>query len=127
MRYDDTVITINDLKVLVEKFIKDRRWEKFHTSRNLAESICIEAAELLEVFQWTLEDEENSVINDSVKLDKVKEELADVLIYCISMANSAKIDIAEAVFNKIKKNEKKYPVEETLMKFITKNEVEENK
>jgi len=127
MRYDDTVITINDLKVLVEKFIKDRRWEKFHTSRNLAESICIEAAELLEVFQWTLEDEENSVINDSVKLDKVKEELADVLIYCISMANSAKIDIAEAVFNKIKKNEKKYPVKETLMKFITKNEVEENK
>jgi len=112
MRYD-AVTTINDLKSVVEKFVKDRRWEKFHTFKNLAESICIEAAELLEIFQWNIGDEADSVVNDPVKFNRLKEELADVLIYCISMASSARIDIAEAIFNKIKKNEKKYPIKES--------------
>ncbi|MEM1666389.1 MAG: nucleotide pyrophosphohydrolase [Nitrososphaerota archaeon] len=106
--HNDNVTTINELKVLVENFVKARKWEKFHTPRNLAESICIEAAELLEIFQWNLE---NESINDPITLDKIKEELADVLIYCISMANNVKIDIATSIVDKIRKNEEKYPLE----------------
>lgn len=110
MYSSDVITTVNDLKELVERFIRDRGWEKFHTPRNLAESICIEAAELLEIFQWDLGDK-TEMINNSIKLNRIKEELADVLIYCISMANNMKIDIAEAIFNKMKKNEEKYPAE----------------
>lgn len=112
MQYNDTVTTVEDLKKLVEKFVRDREWEKFHTPRNLAESICIEAAELLEIFQWGLIDDGNSMMNYPVKFDRMREELADVLIYCISLANRVKIDIAEAVAYKIKKNEEKYPIKE---------------
>ena len=99
------------MKKLVEKFVRDREWEKFHTPRNLAESICIEAAELLEIFQWSLANKPDSILNDSVKFGRLKEELADVLIYCLSFANRAKIDIAKAIADKMEKNGRKYPIE----------------
>jgi len=111
MHYNDAATTVNDLKKLIERFVRDREWEKFHTPRNLAESICIEAAELLEIFQWDLANESDSILNDSVKFGRLKEELADVLIYCLSLANRTKIDIAEAIADKMEKNERKYPVE----------------
>lgn len=111
MYYNDATATINDLKKLVEKFVRDREWEKFHTPRNLAESICIEAAELLEIFQWSLANEKDSILTDSVKFSRVREELADVLIYCLSFANRAKIDIAKAIADKMEKNKRKYPIE----------------
>jgi NTP pyrophosphatase (non-canonical NTP hydrolase) len=76
--------TLQNLKTSVRDFVKDRDWEKYHTARNLAESISIEAAELLELFQWSLnEEDESGVTGDPVKLRKVEEELADVLIYCV--------------------------------------------
>ena len=99
------------MKKLVEKFVRDREWEKFHTPRSLAESICIEAAELLEIFQWSLANETDSILNDPIKFGRLKEELADVLIYCLSLANRAKIDIAKAIADKMEKNERKYPIE----------------
>ena len=83
------------------KFRDDRDWSQFHTGENLAKSICIEAAELLEVYQW--DHKEKSI-------DKVKEELADVFLYATLMAYHYHLDIDEIMLEKLKKNEAKYPV-----------------
>lgn len=77
-----------------------RDWKKFHTPENLAKSISIEAAELLEHFQWGKEYDDG----------EVADELADVLIYCIYMAEAMNFDIKEIIYNKMEKNAVKYPV-----------------
>ena len=81
-------------------FQKERDWKKFHTPENLAKSISIEAAELLEHFQWQKEYDEG----------EVADELADVLIYCLYMADALDLDVKEIIRNKMKKNAIKYPV-----------------
>ena len=86
----------------IDKFNKDRDWDKFHSPSNLSKSISIEANELLECFQWN---DENYCIED------VKEELADVVNYCIQMADKLGVDLKEIVVQKLKKTEEKYPVE----------------
>lgn len=83
------------------KFRDDRDWAQFHSGENLAKSISIEAAELLEVFQWGKVEK---------SLDKVKEELADVLLYCTLMADHYHLDMDEIMLEKLKCNEEKYPV-----------------
>lgn len=85
----------------IRKFTEDRDWEQYHTPANLAKSICIEAAELLECYQWS----------DDADLEHVKEELADVIVYCQNMLDALGLDVDEIVNAKMTKNEKKYPVE----------------
>ena len=85
----------------IRKFSEDRDWDQFHSPANLAKSISIEANELLECFQW---DEEHFDINE------VKEELADVLVYCRNMLDKLNLDEDEIVNAKMAKNEEKYPV-----------------
>lgn len=89
------------LKERIDKFNKDRDWNKFHTPSNLAKSISIEANELLECFQWD---------NDNFNLQDVKEELADVMNYCLQMSMVLNMDIINIINEKMDKNEKKYPV-----------------
>lgn len=84
----------------IRKFRDDRDWSQFHSPDNLAKSIVIEAAELLENFQWNGEYDEMNV----------KEELADVMNYCLLLADRLDLDIVEIMHDKIDKNEKKYPV-----------------
>ena len=84
------------------KFSEERDWDQFHTPSNLAKSISIEANELLECFQWD---------NDSYSIDRVKEELADVIVYCVDMLDKLNLDVDEIVNDKMSKNELKYPVE----------------
>ena len=84
------------------KFTTDRNWDQFHSPANLAKSISIEANELLECFQWN---------DDGYKLDDVKEELADVMVYCIDMLDKLGLDADEIINAKMSKNEAKYPVE----------------
>ena len=110
MESGDGHTTVTDLKATVARFVKDREWERFHTPRNLAESICIESAELLELFQWSDQDEAPTA-NSPPMLKKLEEELADVLIYCIAIANATGIDVTTAILNKMKRNEEKYPTE----------------
>lgn len=86
----------------IRKFTDDRDWDQFHSPANLAKSISIEANELLECFQW---DEEHYDINE------VKEELADVLIYCRNMLDKLGLDEDEIVNAKLSQNEAKYPVD----------------
>lgn len=88
------------------KFRDDRNWRQFHNPKDLAISISLEASELLEVFQWSGQD---TVCEK--KIDKVKEELADVINYCVLMADACGLDIDEIVQEKIKVNSQKYPVE----------------
>ncbi len=85
----------------LRKFNEERDWDQFHTPENLAKSISIEAAELLECFQWS----------DVFEKSAVCEELADVLSYCIMMADRLDVDIEEIVMGKLEKTKKKYPVE----------------
>lgn len=90
----------------VLKFRDDRDWKQFHNPKDLAISISLEAAELLEVFQWSAMD-----IKCENKLDKIKEELADVVNYCILMADTCGLDLDEIVQEKVRKNNEKYPVD----------------
>ena len=90
----------------VLKFRDDRDWRQFHTPKDLAISMNLEAAELLEIFQWSGTD-----VECRDKLDKVREELADVLSYCILMADVCGLDLDEIMNAKIDRNEAKYPVE----------------
>ena len=84
------------------KFTADRDWDQFHSPANLAKSISIEANELLECFQWS---------DDNYDLQSVKEELADVIVYCIDMLDKLGLDADEIINAKMDKNEAKYPVE----------------
>ena len=86
----------------IKKFRDDREWKQFHTPSNLAKAISIESGELLEEFLWD---------NDNFNLQNVKEELADVMIYCIHMANALDVNIEDIINMKMDKNEIKYPVE----------------
>lgn len=85
----------------IRKFTEDRDWDQFHSPANLAKSISIEAAELLECFQWSETDYD---------LEHVKEELADVIVYCQDMLDKLGLDVDEIVNRKMDKNEAKYPV-----------------
>ncbi len=90
----------------VIKFRDERNWKQFHTPKDLAISISLEAAELLEVFQWSRDD-----VWCEEKMENMREELADVLIYGIMMADTCGMDLDEIIQEKIRKNEEKYPVE----------------
>ncbi|MBQ6401987.1 MAG: nucleotide pyrophosphohydrolase [Firmicutes bacterium] len=86
----------------IRKFTEDRDWDQFHTPANLAKSISIEAGELLECFQWS---------DTDFDVDHVREELADVIVYCQNMLDKLDLDADEIVNAKMDRNEEKYPVE----------------
>jgi NTP pyrophosphatase (non-canonical NTP hydrolase) len=105
----DEDTTIKELKDKVAAFVADRRWEPYHSPRNLAGSICIEAAELLEIFQWEEVAKEDARTNAQL-MTRISDEAADVMIYIISLANALDMDLSEAIARKISSNAKKYPV-----------------
>jgi len=107
----DSEATVQELKELVREFIHERNWEKYHTPKDLAEAVCVESGELLEIFQWVSSEEASSWKSAPSKLKLIKEELADVFIYCLSMANTMNIDLTQAVLVKLTKDEEKYPVD----------------
>ena len=86
----------------IRKFTEDREWDRFHTPENLAKSIVIEAAELLECFQWS---------DSDYDLQHVKEELADVIVYTQDLLDKLGLDADEIVNMKMDQNERKYPIE----------------
>lgn len=102
MKSSMTKETINQIL----KFRDDREWKQFHNPKDLAISISLEASELLEVFQWSGAD-----TSSKNKIEKIKEELADVVNYCVLMADACGLDLDEIVQAKIKRNNEKYPVE----------------
>ena len=93
----------DELNQRIKKFNDDRDWNQFHTPTNLAKSISIESNELLECYQW----------NDDADLNDVKEELADVMNYCMQMAQVLGLDIVDIINEKMDKTEKKYPIDKS--------------
>ncbi|MGL4740189.1 MAG: nucleotide pyrophosphohydrolase [Sarcina sp.] len=94
---------MEEIRKRLLKFRDDRDWKQFHSPENFAKAISIESAELLEHFLW----------NNEFNKDEVCEELADVMLYCILMADNLDVDITEIMNKKIDKNEKKYPIEKS--------------
>ena len=108
----DADTTIESLRQAMRAFVAEREWEKYHTPKNLAMSLAIEAAELMEHFQWLDASESHAVAASPDDKAEVADELADVLCYALSLANVLQIDVSNAVLGKLKKNALKYPAEQ---------------
>lgn len=102
----DKVSILEELTQAVVDFRNERGWEKFHTPKDLAISLSLEASELLENFQWKNSDE-----SIQKNYDNIVDELADVMIYSLMLAEKLDIDLEESIWNKLEKNKKKYPVD----------------
>lgn len=99
-------MTFSDVQNEALAFRDERSWKQFHNSKDLAISISLEAAELLECFQWSGAD-----LDSSESKDRIREELADVMMYCIYLADAEGIDIPTALHDKIKRNAEHYPAD----------------
>ena len=107
----DSKMTIKDLKKIVDSFVDERNWKKFHSPKNLSMAISIEASELMELFQWLDLDQAKEVKKAGKIRDEALDEIADIFIYTLAFCNTNEIDISKALINKMKKNIKKYPVD----------------
>jgi dCTP diphosphatase len=92
-----------ELILALRRFVAERNWQQFHTPENLAKSISIESAELLELFQWS----------ELSNIDDVKEELADVLTYCLLLADKYDLDFEKIILEKLEKTKAKYPIDKS--------------
>jgi NTP pyrophosphatase (non-canonical NTP hydrolase) len=108
----DPTTPIQDLKELMRVFVDEREWRQFHSPKNLSMSLAIEAAELMEHFQWIDVAASRQVKNDPEKRAAIGEELADVLCYALALANELELDVSEIIRAKMIKNAAKYPAAE---------------
>jgi dCTP diphosphatase len=106
---------LNEKKIAEElqKFATERDWDQFHTPKNLATSISVESAELLELFQWTRGQKDWKEIEEVEVKEKIENELADILLYLIRFSDLAKIDLEKVALRKIALNAQKYPIEKS--------------
>jgi dCTP diphosphatase len=107
----DSQTSLAQLRQIVQQFVDERRWSVFHTPKNLASSIAIEAAELMEHFQWLTPEQSDSATDSSAKRQEIADEMADVLCYLLGLANRLDIDLSDAIVEKMAKNELKYPAD----------------
>lgn len=112
MPTDDTATTVAELRTLVDDFVQDRDWSQFHSPKNLAMALAIEAAELMEHFQWCEVADSRQVAHQDAKRAAVAEEISDVLAYTLAIANSLGIDLSQSLRSKMVKNAEKYPIEQ---------------
>jgi dCTP diphosphatase len=108
----DPHTTVADLRQAVAAFVDARDWQPFHGMKNLSMSIAIEAAELMERFQWLTTEEAQDAVQESDEKAAVADELADILIYCLSLSNALDLDVSSAVLGKLEANEHRYPADE---------------
>jgi len=108
---NDEHTTVAELKRLVAEFVAERDWQQFHDPKNLAMAIAIEAAELMEHFQWLRNDELDQAVSPE-QLDEIRDEIADVAAFLLSLANVLDVDVSAAMADKMAKNAVKYPARE---------------
>ncbi len=111
MPNSDSDTTIAELRKLIADFVAERDWSQFHAPKNVSMALAIEAAELMEHFQWLTIEASRELANDPEKLTAVGEELADVIGYSFALANELGLDISSAMRAKMIKNAEKYPAE----------------
>lgn len=104
----DGSTTVASLRERVADFVTEREWKMYHNPKDLAIALSVEASELLDLFQWTRPEE---IDLTDPRRSAIEEELADVFIYALHMANSIECDLSEITLRKLAKNAKKYPVE----------------
>lgn len=100
---------LTELRDLVRHFVDERDWDKFHTPKNLATALSVEASELLEPFQWLVSGDKDEI--DEAKLTSIRHEMADVLVYLIRLADKMEVDLFQAVQEKMALNRAKYPAD----------------
>ena len=100
---------LSNLRELLRQFAADRDWDQFHSPKNLASALTVEAAELLEQFQWLTEEQSKQLVPDAAA--RVRDELADVFIYTVRLADKLNVDLFGAAHDKIASNAQKYPIE----------------
>lgn len=100
---------MEQLALELRRFAAERDWERFHSPKNLAMALAVEAAELLEQFQWLTEAESRAPVPD--RRGRIEDELADVLIYLVRLADRLEVDLPAAVASKIERNRRRYPAE----------------
>jgi dCTP diphosphatase len=103
------VMDINQLQMRLRQFAREREWEQYHTPKNLAAALSVEASELLEVFQWLTPDESQHL--KTGQKEQASQEIADIAIYLVRIADCLGVDIEEAINSKLRLNSEKYPVE----------------
>lgn len=103
-------VTLQGIKTKIKKFIKERNWEKYHSPKNISMSIAIEAAELMEHFQWLTIEQSRKLLKDKTRRIEIEDELADIAIYILDFCNLFAIDIEKIIISKLEKSAKKYPV-----------------
>lgn len=108
----DDQTTVAQLKVWADQFVEARNWENYHTPKNLAMSVAIEAAELMEIFQWKTPEESLQITSDPSVREHLGEEISDVLAYLLNLASTLDIDLSTVFQDKMEKNARKYPVGE---------------
>jgi len=104
----DDIMPIKELKDRIRDFINERNWNKYHHPKELAISIAIEVAELLEIFQWDEKKDIKSIKNDKEIMDRIKEEIADVMMYILSLSNQLDIDLSRTILMKLDEIQRKY-------------------
>jgi NTP pyrophosphatase (non-canonical NTP hydrolase) len=112
--------SINHIKNKLNTFVQERDWDQFHSPKNLSMALAIEVAEIMEHFQW-LTEAQSQVIDDT-RLQEIKDEIGDVLIYLIRLSDKLNIDLLQAAYDKLEKNNKKYPTDMVRGKALKYNE-----
>ena len=108
----DATTTVGELREAMQRFVDERDWRQFHAPKNLAMALAVEAAELMEHFQWLDVDASRRLPENAAKLAAVGEEIADVIGYGLAIANELGIDVSDTIRAKMVKNALKYPAEE---------------
>ena len=109
---NDQTTTVAELAKLIADFVDERDWNQFHSPKNISMSMAIEAAELMEHFQWVSMEESREATEDIEQLTAIGEELADVMCYALALANQLGIDVSDTIDRKMRKNRIKYPVQD---------------
>lgn len=108
----DKTTTVGELREAVEAFVAERDWRQFHNAKDLAISISLEASELLEEFQWLDAGQVASASADPEARERIRLELADILVYCLCLSNALELDVSDAVLEKLKIAAQKYRQED---------------
>ncbi|CAH7064584.1 Nucleotide pyrophosphohydrolase [Vibrio chagasii] len=108
MSNSNSCVEHNELYTKLRSFASERDWSKFHSPKNLTMALSVEVSELMEIFQWLTEEQSNKLTDEQTT--KVQEELADVFLYLLQLADATNIDLIQAAHIKIQKNAQKYPI-----------------